>query len=70
MGRISDFELLKLLQNELVEILIERKNTEKWFSRSCFKAKIHRLRLQIQEVMLRIENKCDTYYKNGKEKWE
>ena len=70
MAKISDFELLKLLQSELVEILIERKNTEKWFARSCCKAKIHRLRLQIQEVMLRIENKCDTYYKKGKEEWE
>ena len=48
MAKISDFELLKLLQSELVEILIERKNTEKWFARSCCKAKIHRLRLQIQ----------------------
>lgn len=70
MPKISDFELLKLLQSELIEILVERKKTEKWFARSCCKAKIHRLRLQIQDVMIRIENKCDTYCKCGKEEWE
>ncbi len=70
MARISDFELLKSLQNELIETLEERKKTDTYFSRSCCKAKIRRLRLQIQDVMFRIERKCETYYKNGKEDWE
>lgn len=68
--KTSDFELLKTLQSELIEVLEERKKTEHWISRSCCKAKVHRLRLQIQEVMFRIEQKCDSYYKDGKEKWE
>lgn len=70
MAKTSDFEMLKYLQNELVNILEERKKTDRWFPRSCCKAKVHRLRLQIQDVMCRIEQKCDTYYKNGKEDWE
>ena len=67
---MSDFELLKALQEELIATLKERKKTDHYFSRSCCKAKIHRLRLQIQDVMLRIEQKCESYYKDGKEKWE
>lgn len=70
MAKISDFEMLKNLQSEFVDVLNERKKTEKWIPRSCCKAKVHRLRLHIQEVMLRIENKCDAYYKDGKEDWE
>ena len=68
---MSDFELLKSLQGELIETLNERKKTERYFSRSCGKAKVRRLRLQIAEVMLRIERKCDSCFKDGKkEKWE
>lgn len=67
---MSDFELLKALQNELIETLKERKKVEKYFPRTCCKAKIHRLRIQIQEVMLRIESKCEGFYKYEKEKWE
>ena len=67
---MSDFELLKSLQEELIGALKERKKTDCYFPRSCSKAKIRRLRLQIQDVMFRIEQKCETYYKDGKEKWE
>ena len=67
---MSDFELLKALQKELIKTLQERKKCNRWFPRSCCKAKIRRLRLQIQDVMFRIEQKCDSYYKNGKEDWE
>ncbi len=70
MAKISDFDMLQILQSELVKVLNERKSVEKWFPRSCCKAKVHRLRMQIQEVMVRIESKCETYYKNGKEDWE
>ena len=70
MAKISDFELLKALQSELIKTLEERKKITKWFPRSCCKAKIRRLRLQIQDVMCRIEQKCETYYKDGKEDWE
>ena len=69
---MSDFELLKNLQRELIDTLLERKKTEKWFPRTCCRAKVRRLRLQINEVMLRIENKmsgnCRWYGK--KEDWE
>ena len=70
MAKMSDFELLGALQSELIKTLEERKKVEKWFPRSCCKAKIRRLRLQIQDVMFRIEQKCDSYYKDGKEDWE
>lgn len=70
MAKISDFELLKLLQSELVKTLEERKKSGQWICRSFCKAKIRRLRLQIQEVMLRIEQKCEGWYKDGKEDWE
>lgn len=70
MAKMSDFELLKALQSELIKTLEERKKADRWFPRSCCKAKIRRLRLQIQDVMFRIEQKCESYYKDGKEDWE
>lgn len=70
MAKMGDFELLKALQCELIKTLEERKKSERWFPRSCCKAKIRRLRLQIQDVMFRIERKCESYYKDGKEDWE
>lgn len=72
MKKTSDFELLIALQNELINILEERKSSKKWISKCCCKAKIRRLRLQIQEIMFRIENKCTALYKNENEKegWE
>lgn len=69
---MSDFEQLKSLQRELINTLSERKEVVKWFPRTCCKAKVRRLRLQIQEVMLRIEKKMNGYVRwNGKrEDWE
>lgn len=68
---MSDFELLKALQSELIFILEERKKVKKWIPRTCCRAKIHRLRLQIQEVMLRIERKCAGSFKSVEwEEWE
>ena len=68
---MSDFELLKTLQSELISILEERKKAKKWIPRTCCRAKIHRLRLQIQEVMLRIERKCEGNFKRVEwEGWE
>lgn len=68
---MSDFELLKSLQNELIETLAERSKIKKWIPNSCSKAKLRRLRLHIQEVMLRIERKCNGYYKiEETEGWE
>lgn len=66
---MSDFELLKALQNELVEILEKRKST-KYVTHETSKAKINRLRLSINEVMLRIEKKCTSFYKDKPEAWE
>lgn len=71
MAKMSDYELLKVLQTELVNTLDERKKITKWIPRYCCKAKIRRLRLQIQDVMFRIEQKCEGSFKgNGKEAWE
>ena len=67
---MSDFELLVSLQNELLLTLERRKAVERWIPRNCSKAKIHRLRLEIQEVMLRIENKCTGTIKYDTEGWE
>ena len=67
MAKTSDFELLRALQSELIKTLEERKKADRWFPRSCCKAKIRRLRLLIQDVMFRIEQKCESYYKDGKE---
>ena len=66
---MSDFELLKALQNELVETLEKRKNT-KYVTHETSKAKVNRLRLSINEVMLRIEKKRTSFYKNKPEAWE
>lgn len=82
---MSDFEKLKMLQDELIRTLEERiiltdeyrskREKDEWCSslipRSCCKAKIQRLRLQIQEVMLRIERSIEGsfYSTNGGEPW-
>ena len=68
---MSDFEILKALQSEFILTLEERKKVKKWIPRTCCRAKIHRLRLQIQEVMLRIERKCEGSFKRAEcEGWE
>lgn len=67
---MSDFELLIALQTELTVTLKQRaKLTEPWVPRELSKAKIHRLRLQIQEVMLRIERACAGSCIYKKETW-
>ena len=66
---MSDFELLKVLQNELVKTLEKRKNTE-YITHETSKTKINRLRLSINEVMLRIERKCTSFYRHEQEGWE
>lgn len=65
---MSDFELLKALQNELVETL-EKRRTGRWITKETSKAKINRLRISLNEVMLRIERKC-VAYKAKPEDWE
>jgi len=59
---MDDFTLLKALQKELIDTLERRKNTVKWCPRDVSVAKIRRLRLQIQEVMRRIEKQCHGGY--------
>lgn len=66
---MSDFELLKVLQSELVETLEKRKNTE-YITHETSKAKVNRLRLSINEIMLRIERKCTSFCKHAPEGWE
>lgn len=63
---MSELELLKTLQKELIVTLEERiKAMHKGFpdncSRKICKAKFKRLRLQIQEVMISIENQFRSY---------
>lgn len=55
---MDDFTLLKVLQKELTDTLERRKNTVNWCPRDVSVAKIRRLRVQIQEVMRRIEKQC------------
>lgn len=67
---MSDFDLLLALQKELTDTLKERARiTDAWVPNNLSKAKIHRLRLQIQEVMLRIERSCEGFYIRKKEAW-
>lgn len=66
---MSDFELPKALQNELVETLENRKNS-KTITHENGKAKINRLRISINEVMLRIERKCISFYRYEPGGWE
>lgn len=70
---MSEFELLKTLQKRLIELLEERiqampKGYPNNCSRRICKTKFRRLRLQIQEVMMRIENQFRDY-DIEKEEW-
>lgn len=65
---MSDFEMLKTLQQELVTTLEARKVSE-YVTHNVSRAKIRRLRLQISEVMLRIERKCTSYFTRDDEEW-
>lgn len=66
---MSDFDLLKALQQELITTLENRRKV-KYTTHDISKAKINRLRLQINEVMLRIERACGSYYVERPEAWE
>lgn len=67
---MSDFDLLLALQKELADTLKERARIlNDWVPCNLSKAKIHRLRLQIQEVMLRIERACEGTRIYKKETW-
>lgn len=65
---MSDFELLKRLQQGLIEALEARKKHTSYYDKFGSKARIHRLRLEISRLMLEIERKCN--FPNGKEDWE
>lgn len=64
---MGDLELLKRLQRELVEILEFRANCTDYYGKYGTKARIHRLRLEINRLMLRIENLCVA---SGADKWD
>ena len=67
---MSDFDLLLALQKELNDTLkLRARISDGWIPSTLAKSKIRRLRLQIQEVMLRIERACQTAYIHGKEPW-
>lgn len=66
---MSDFDLLRGLQQELITTLENRSKAE-YITRDVSKAKINRLRLQIQEVMLRIERACTSWCTKSPEAWE
>lgn len=59
---MDDFTLLKALQKELIDTLEQRKKVVHWCTRETSAAKVRRLRLQIQEVMRRIEKQCHGCY--------
>lgn len=56
---MSDFDLLQVLQKELVETLRERQTHSTYITQRTSKARIHRLRIELQEVMLKIERQCE-----------
>lgn len=56
---MSDFDLLQTLQKELVETLRERQTHCTYITQHASRARIHRLRMALQEVMLRIERQCE-----------
>ncbi len=67
---MDDFTLLKALQKELIDTLDQRKKVVHWCAREVSVAKIRRLRLQIQEVMRRIEKQCcGCYIPDAGETW-
>lgn len=66
---MDDLDLLKSLQQELILTLEARADIRGWIPRRLCTAKIRRLRLQIQEVMLRIERTCAASYIDGPEPW-
>lgn len=72
---MTDIEKLKALQDELIKTLEDRRKralAEKIpvYPRECSLAKINRLRLQAQEIMLRIERNCSgCTYKEEQEYW-
>lgn len=68
---MSDFDLLRTLQIEMFRTLKKRSELfETPVPKALSKAKICRLRLQIQEVMLRIERACAGDYIDEKgESW-
>lgn len=66
---MSDLDLLRGLQAELVSTLKNRKEAE-FITHDISKAKIRRLRLQIAEIMLRIERACDSLCTKHSEIWE
>lgn len=69
---MSDFEYLQQLQIRMVRLLTNRRNCDRDFPRTCSKASFHRLRLEIQNLMLKIENSMEAYgrYGNKREDWE
>lgn len=67
---MNDFVLLQQLQEDLISTLEKRKNAQgDWITRDISRTRINRLRLQIQEVMLRIERSCTSCVTIGKEDW-
>ena len=64
---MGDLELLERLQHELVEMIKLRKWCTDYYGKYGTKARIRRLRLEINRLMLRIENLCVA---SGADKWD
>ena len=58
---MGDLELLEQLQYELVETIELRKRCTNYYGKYGTKARIHRLRLEIGKLMLKIERGCVGY---------
>lgn len=67
---MSDFEILKALMSEYISTLERRRAIVHFIPRNASRTKLKRLRIEIGDIMHRIEQKCDSAYKNGKEEWE
>ena len=77
-GKFTDYELLLTKQCELANLLDERRclkekaKTEGYVTipRSLCKSRIHSLRLELNDIMSRIEKACETYSVDEKgESW-
>lgn len=66
---MSKLEALTYLQTELQRTLQERKKA-KYITKEICTAKIRRLRLQIQELMIQIERECKSIWTKEPEEWE
>lgn len=74
---MTDYDKYLSLTKQITEILDARMNLKPPYNanrfvdipRKCCKARIHRLRLELNEVLKDIESKCNVQVNAGGEEW-